>query len=54
MLQPYKAFCHAFCITTMQKARQVPRIVAMQRRSGQALKVKPMLDGRTLMRTLSI
>ena len=22
MLQPYKAFCHAFCITTMQKARQ--------------------------------
>jgi len=22
LLQPYKAFCHAFCRTTMQKARQ--------------------------------
>jgi len=28
------------------KTTPIPRIVATQRRSGQALKVKPMLDGR--------
>jgi len=58
MLQPYKAFCHAFCeslrhfVATLLYAKNapIPRIVAAQRRSGQALKVKPMLGGRAFAR----